>query len=206
MVTVRSQKLLALAFRTPSAITLTFVFYRAFYHMLAFCVLLPCTGWFAKEDIKAGESIWWAGEYDRDPTLRVHMDVLKTWPKDKLDKFMSLAYMIAPDVYSGYPEEGTQVPMSEIEENYVNHSCNGNCWYQNGELLIAMKDIKAGDEIAYDYALTECNPEWSLKCLCGHGNCRGTITGNDWKKPELQAQYGRFFLPHILKLIDDSKK
>ena len=40
---------------------------------------------------------------------------------------------------------------------------------------MAMRDIKAGEEITYDYALTQGHPEWILapKCLCGSVRERG---------------------------------
>lgn len=39
-------------------------------------------------------------------------------------------------------------------------------WQSDSE-LVAMRDIKQGEEIAYDYALTECHPEFRLNCRCG---------------------------------------
>ena len=70
--------------------------------------------------------------------------------------------------------------------------------------MVAMRDIAAGEEIYYDYALTENHPEFAFpKCLCGKDNCRGRITGNDWQLPELQAKFGRHFLPHVLRSIDE---
>ncbi len=27
--------------------------------------------------------------------------------------------------------------------------------------------------------------------------CRGRVTGQDWRRPELQARYGDEFLPHL---------
>lgn len=90
------------------------------------------------------------------------------------------------------------------QEDYVNHSCDGNCWYENDALLVAMRDIAEGEEIYYDYALTENHPEFAFpQCRCGAAICRGHISGNDWMSPELQKKYGRHFLPHVLKSIDE---
>jgi hypothetical protein len=69
-----------------------------------------------------------------------------------------------------------------------------------------MRDIKKGEEIYYDYALTENHPDFSFpKCLCGKANCRGKISGNDWKIPELQAKFDGHFLPHVQKMVDEDK-
>jgi hypothetical protein len=59
---------------------------------------------------------------------------------------------------------------------------------------LARRDIKAGEEVTYDYGTTECNPKWTMDCLCGLECCRGRITGDDWKNPEFRAKFkGHFF-------------
>lgn len=68
-----------------------------------------------------------------------------------------------------------------------------------------MKDIKKGEEVYYDYALTESSPEFELHCKCGKASCRGIIKGTDYQKKELQEKYGNHFLPHILKKIEEEK-
>ena len=82
-----------------------------------------------------------------------------------------------------------------------NPQCN--TWYLSSDLLVARRNINKGEEITYDYCLTESNPDWILapKCLCKSDNCRGLVTGNDWKIKELQIRYANHFFPHILKKI-----
>lgn len=96
----------------------------------------------------------------------------------------------------------------ELIENYVNHCCHSDmAWYEGDDLLVAMRDIRAGEEICYDYALTENHPDFAFpECLCRAAKCRGRITGNDWMIPELQEKYGRHFLPHVLRSIDEHKE
>jgi len=95
----------------------------------------------------------------------------------------------------------------ELIEDYVNHCCDGNAWYEGDDLLVAMRDIAEGEEIYYDYALTENHPDFQFPvCLCKKSKCRGTVTGNDWQRPELQRKYGRHFLPHVLRSIDAHNK
>jgi hypothetical protein len=38
--------------------------------------------------------------------------------------------------------------------------------------IVAMRDIKIGEEITWDYEMTEKNLEWRMKCKCGKDNCR----------------------------------
>jgi len=55
-------------------------------------------------------------------------------------------------------------------------------------VLAAIRDIQPGEEIAYDYALTEAGSHFTIaQCRCGTALCRGKITGDDWKLPQLQV-------------------
>jgi hypothetical protein len=80
---------------------------------------------------------------------------------------------------------------------YVNHSCDPNMLND-----IAFREIQAGEEITTDYAYCEASPEYLLDpCHCGAATCRGRLTGNDWKLPELQQRYRGYFTPYIENLI-----
>lgn len=78
--------------------------------------------------------------------------------------------------------------------------------YPRGNTLLALRDIKAGEELTYDYALMESSPEYRIRCLCGSKECRGFLTGNDWRIPALQKKYKGFFEPYLQKKIDALKK
>ena len=59
----------------------------------------------------------------------------------------------------------------------------------------------AGDEITFDYATTEDHDQaWT--CACNTATCRGHITGEDWRRPELQERYDGRFMSHIQRKID----
>jgi SET domain-containing protein len=70
---------------------------------------------------------------------------------------------------------------------WINHSCKPNCkaieedvGKKSRVFLYANKNIKAGEELFYDYGLEiEGKITKSLKkdyeCRCGHKNCRGTM-------------------------------
>ena len=161
--------------------------------------------WFALEDIKCGEMLWEESATTSNCDIKISKDELMTWSESKRETFLSLAYMIDDGIYRGSDPNIKKIPWEEQCEYYINHSCDGNAWYIGNNLLVAKRDIMVGEEICYDYALTESNPEWILapKCLCGASGCRGIITGNDWKLPQLQQEYGDHFEPHILKLINN---
>jgi hypothetical protein len=53
--------------------------------------------------------------------------------------------------------------------------------------------------------MTDDDP-YEMKCQCGAVNCRGTITGVDWKKPEIQRKYDGYFSWFIQRRIDAARK
>jgi uncharacterized protein len=61
-----------------------------------------------------------------------------------------------------------------------NHSCDPNTAFRGESELFAIKDIKAGDEITYDYSATvgpNITPEmWTMECRCGAPNCRKVLS------------------------------
>lgn len=90
--------------------------------------------------------------------------------------------------------------------NFFNHSCNPNAGIKGQIFLVAMRDIKKGEEVVFDYAMTLCRSKnakpYKLKCLCGKKDCRGIITDNDWKDKNLQKKYKGYFQYFIQEKID----
>ncbi|OGM15064.1 hypothetical protein A3D84_02255 [Candidatus Woesebacteria bacterium RIFCSPHIGHO2_02_FULL_42_20] len=74
---------------------------------------------------------------------------------------------------------------------YINHSCDPNTWWADDETLIAKRNIKADEEVTYDYATTEITEETMHKfaCNCGAANCRGSVTPGDFKDPDFQKEH-----------------
>ncbi len=62
----------------------------------------------------------------------------------------------------------------------LNHSCDPNVFLDMSELwLWALKDIKKGDRLTMDLAMTEDKLQRQFACRCGSPGCRGWITGYD---------------------------
>lgn len=83
-----------------------------------------------------------------------------------------------------------------------NHSCEPNLWWVDAYTLAARRDIAAGAELTNDYATSTADAAFVLECRCGTSRCRGTVTGGDWRRPELRQRYGRHWVPALLALID----
>lgn len=81
--------------------------------------------------------------------------------------------------------------------DYVNHSCNPNAGIKGQNFLVSIREIKKGEEICFDYAMClfskTKNPDYVFDCMCGHKNCRKSITSNDWKIRILQKRYRGYF-------------
>ncbi len=84
---------------------------------------------------------------------------------------------------------------------YSNHSCDPNIAIQGQIVFVAMRDIAAGEELTHDWATTD-DLDYTLRCNCGSAACRGTITGRDWMKPELQRRYAGWFCWFLQRRID----
>lgn len=93
---------------------------------------------------------------------------------------------------------------SKLEEgDYINHSCNPNLGVEGQITLVAMRDIKAEEEVCFDYAMVDMSNADEFDCLCGSDFCRRKITGEDWRLPELQLRYKGYFGAHVQRAIDD---
>ena len=87
----------------------------------------------------------------------------------------------------------------DVMEGSLNHSCDSNLWMGDEVKIVARRAIAAGEELTLDYALTTTEPDWALDqpCQCGSPPCRGRVTGNDWRLPDVQARYAGHFIPYI---------
>ena len=81
---------------------------------------------------------------------------------------------------------------------FINHSCEPNVGFAGNVVLVAMRDVAAGDELTTDYALFD-DYDGAMDCTCGTLSCRRTIDGHDWQKPELQEKYGSYFSWYLLR-------
>ena len=93
------------------------------------------------------------------------------------------------------------VPDVLVAGDHVNHSCEPNAGLRGDRTIVAMRDIAAGEEITYDYAMSDGSPYDEFVCCCGAPACRGNVTGDDWRRPELQERYRGWFSPYLAARI-----
>jgi len=94
--------------------------------------------------------------------------------------------------------------LSEVEgwADWVNHCCEPNAGLRGQVTLVAMRDIEAGEEICYDYAMSDGSPYDGFECRCERVGCRGRVSGDDWMLAELWERYHGHFSPYLQARID----
>jgi SET domain-containing protein len=84
----------------------------------------------------------------------------------------------------------------ELSMLYLNHSCDPNLGVRGEITFVAMRDIRAGEELTHDWAMTD-DDVYSLKCNCGVPDCRQILTGKDWQRSDLQRRYAGYFSAYL---------
>lgn len=134
-------------------------------------------GLFATVDIKAGtDIIQYVGEkITKEESTRRALE----WEEKARKSGSGLVYIFELD--DEWDLDGRR---GRNPARYMNHSCDGNCEAVNcdGEIWItARKDIKAGEELLYDYGY-DMEHFLDHPCSCGSDNCIGFIVREDQRK------------------------
>lgn len=143
-------------------------------------------GTFASAPIRAGEVVFiFGGDLFTDEDIAG-------------GKVLKHSYiMVAEGQYLGH-----SVKAGITVDDFLNHSCRPNVWMLDEVTLVAMRDISAGEELAIDYVMY-LEEDWTAPwhCHCGTPDCRGQVSGQDWRRPELQARYRGHFSPFVEQKI-----
>src|ERR1700719_111595 len=91
----------------------------------------------------------------------------------------------ADDIYEHSPRtylfglvDGQHVIDGDGMAAFINHCCDPNCEADEirGRVIIrAIRNIAAGEELAYDYNLYDGDKDDFALCVCGANNCRGSM-------------------------------
>ena len=88
--------------------------------------------------------------------------------------------------------------LPELPWMYMNHSCKPNAGIKKDRHLVAIRDIKVGEEINVDYS-TLFLEGWHMKCECGSENCRKEITTFDKLSPKDQKRLKDYVSSYVKK-------
>jgi uncharacterized protein len=146
-------------------------------------------GLFAIEPISAGEIV--AVEGGHIVTTRQLEELPVPLPNSEIQ--------IADDLYlvALSPDEYEPVML------FMNHSCDPNVGFAGNVVLVAMRDVAAGEELTTDYALFD-DDDTQMTCRCNSPRCRKVIDGRDWRRPDLQQKYHGYFSSYLQRKIDET--
>ncbi len=123
--------------------------------------------------------------------------------KDRLDpsmpRFTQRVLQIDEDLYILTAEE-------KEPNDCFNHSCEPNLGFTGQIGLVTLRDVDAGEELTFDYAMSDGEPYDEFDCHCGMPTCRHKVTGNDWKLPSLWEKYEGYFSPYLARRIHTLRK
>lgn len=146
-------------------------------------------GIFAKEHIDKGEIVFIKGGHILTRDELFSSGVINSY------------FPLSDEYFLG----ATNIDEEESIKLYQNHSCNPNVGLHGDITFVAMRDIEKDEELTVDYAFID-NEDYSFTCTCKSKNCRGTITGFDWKIKELQDKYYDYFAQYLKDKIDMERK
>jgi uncharacterized protein len=95
-------------------------------------------------------------------------------------------------------------PLREEEREssmiFSNHSCDPTIGVQGQIVFVALRDIEAGEELTHDWATTD-DDTYEMECNCGAETCRKVITGQDWRRKDLQKKYAGYISWYLMEKI-----
>jgi hypothetical protein len=150
-------------------------------------------GVFAGEDIKIGDVVYILGGKRMDC-------------KDLVDKVNSKKENIDDPLQIG---KRTYLDLN-AKSRAFNHSCNPNTGLRKTSEMFALRDIKKGEELTFDYSLTIAPTVWKMECRCGAKNCR-KVLGDILSIPKRQLEHYRksgdvqTYMKRLLKEIESSR-
>ena len=134
----------------------------------------------ARRDIPAGTVLFgendWADDAERKAFSTLSEDEFRALPAERRAVFACYGYNTAPHEITGtFDLQAVRHPT-----NFANHSCDPNSGYDGADSIVALRPIRAGEEIVMDYGTFSFSFDHDFVCRCGAANCRGRVTGNDW--------------------------
>lgn len=147
-------------------------------------------GVFAAEDIKKGRIIYVLGGERVDG-----MDLIEKVNSD--NENIDDPFQVGKRTY---------IDLDETSRTF-NHSCDPSTGIRKTSEMFALRDIKEGEELTYNYSLTIAPTEWRMKCRCGSENCQkvlGDISSVPKKRREYFKKLGALqrYMKSVLKEVE----
>ena len=118
------------------------------------------------------------------------------------EELQHFPFQVSDALFLG-PRDGDDIGVGER----INHSCSPNVGFRGAIELVALRDISRGEPITLEYATCVASDvdAFQMECRCGAPNCRGTITGQDWRLRDVQERLLPHFQPFLQEKVRDSQ-
>ena len=132
------------------------------------------------------------GCYTTEPIQKATPVIEYTGPRLTVDEADTL-YENSPRTYLFGLEDGKHVIDGDGLAAFINHSCDPNCEpdeINSRVFIFAIRDIKAGEELTYDYNLYDGELDDVALCSCGSQNCRRSMYSETEiaRRPKLKSR------------------
>ena len=81
----------------------------------------------------------------------------------------------------------------------INHSCEPNCGIKKLFKVVAMRAIGKGEQLTWDYEMTERSSWWRMKCRCGTAACRKVIGSYSRMPSRVRRKYAGYISAWLLR-------
>lgn len=143
-------------------------------------------GWFAAERIEAGTTVLrLAGRLVSEAELH---ELIAEANADPGARYV--------DTFTVYDDAHLVIPPGTIA-HFGNHSCEPSLWLTGPYELATRRGVEPAEELTVDYATFSDAAGFEMSCHCGSPRCRGRVTSEDWRIPELQARYEGHWAPAL---------
>lgn len=157
----------------------------------------------AKRDIPK-DTVLWRNDRTGQRTSRVSLLEFLTFDRDDRREWVEYAWFDGENFWGPLRGLPLQQALDLEASNFSNHSCDPTMGFKDDHTLVTIRDVKAGEPLVVDYAMTEwLDISWqTMKCECGASNCRGEISIHDWRLPDVQARINGYAFSPVQRLID----
>lgn len=89
----------------------------------------------------------------------------------------------------------------ELPAILINHCCDANIGILDNDKgafdFIALREIKNGDELSWDYECSEYEISTPFHCKCGSIKCRGILRGFKYNRDDIKERYAPFYTSYL---------
>ncbi len=98
-----------------------------------------------------------------------------------------------------------RIPLRDCMWRYINHCCEPNSGVKQENCVVAMRDLKIGEELTIDYSTVEGLRTWRINCSCKSTQCRRIIRSVQFLPRSLYLKYKTYISPFLREIYEKEK-